>query len=118
MTDQNTTKTVESITLTPAAVIEVKRLIALEKEESLYLRLGVAAGGCSGMSYSMSFDTERTEADLAIDYDGFTVVMEPKSLPHMAGSVLDYQGGMLGGGFVFSNPNAKRTCGCGTSFTC
>lgn len=106
------------VNITESAIAEIKRLAAQEKEEKLYLRLGVAAGGCSGMSYSMGFDTEYTENDVHIDYDGVSVVVDQKAVSYLQGTVLDYKGGMLGGGFAFENPNAKRSCGCGTSFSC
>lgn len=106
------------ITITPEAIAEVKRLAAGEKDEKLYLRLGVAAGGCSGMSYNMAFDTEKDNNDLLFTVDNFDILIDNKALTYLSGTVLDYKGGMLGGGFTFSNPNAKRSCGCGTSFSC
>lgn len=119
MTDTNNQTTEEmTVTITDAAMTEVKRLASEEKEEKLYLRLGVAAGGCSGMSYTMAFDTETDDKDKIFDVHGFDVVVEKRALPYLKGTVLDYKGGMLGGGFQFENPNAKRSCGCGTSFSC
>ena len=106
------------INITPAAIAEVKRLLAQEKEDVLYLRLGVAAGGCSGMSYSMEFDSERGEQDQEFDFDGVRVLVSQKAIGYLGGTTLDYKGGMLGGGFHFDNPNARRSCGCGTSFSC
>ena len=113
---QNTTKPL--IYITPTAIVEVKRLLGLEKEQGLFLRLGVAAGGCSGMSYSMEFDSTAGDQDQTFEYDGLKVVVSQKALPYLGGTTLDYKGGMLGGGFHFENPNARRSCGCGTSFTC
>lgn len=106
------------VTVTPSAIVEVKRLLELEKEDNMYLRLGVDAGGCSGMSYSMTFDTNKTEFDREFVFDGITVLVDFKALRPLAGTILDYQGGLLGGGFQFKNPNAKRSCGCGSSFSC
>ena len=106
------------ITLTPSAIEEIKRLMAEEKEDRIYLRLGVAAGGCSGMSYTMAFDTEQGEFDRQFDFDGVTVLVDLKALMYLAGAILDYNGGLMGGGFSFHNPKAKRSCGCGSSFTC
>ncbi len=114
--DQNNNDTV--VTITDSAITEIKRLATKEKEETLYLRLGVAAGGCSGMSYSMGFDSEMTENDFNISIQDVSVVIDKKAAPFLKGTVLDYKGGMLGGGFAFENPNAKRSCGCGTSFSC
>ena len=108
----------QTVTITPAAIAEIKRLIEQEKAQDIFLRIGVAAGGCSGMSYMMAFDNQLGEHDRQFDFDNLKVVMDSRAMPYLAGSVLDYKGGMLGGGFQFENPNAKRSCGCGSSFTC
>jgi len=119
MSDAKQTNNDKVVTITDSAIDEIKRLASKEKDETLYLRLGVAAGGCSGMSYSMGFDTETTEKDIEVSYDPeVTVIMDKKAVSYLEGTVLDYKGGMLGGGFAFENPNAKRSCGCGTSFSC
>lgn len=110
--------TEQVITITSPAIDEIKRLMAEEKQENLFLRLGVSAGGCSGMSYSMAFDTDKEEFDRVFDFDEIKVLIDLKALMYLAGSILDYQGGLMGGGFTFHNPNAKRSCGCGSSFTC
>lgn len=107
-----------SIVLTRSAVDEVNRLRAEEKDTPPYLRLGVAAGGCSGMSYTMAFDTEKTDTDREFDFYGLKVLVDLKALMYLAGTTLDYKGGLMGGGFNFDNPKAKRSCGCGSSFTC
>lgn len=109
---------IPEITLAEPAIVEINRLMEQEKEESLYLRLGVAAGGCSGMSYTMGFDTERHETDQEYEFGGIKVLVERESIPYLTGTILEYNGGLLGGGFNFSNPNARRSCGCGSSFTC
>ena len=88
-------------------------------EDTLCLRLGVRAGGCSGMSYVMDFMDEADigEKDTVIDYpQGFKAVVDPKSLMFLYGLNLDYSDELIGGGFQFSNPNAEGTCGCGKSF--
>lgn len=113
---QNSTEQI--ITVTPQAVAEAKRLLEQEKDENLFLRLGITSGGCSGMSYNMAFDNNASELDRVFNFDGLTVRVDLKALMYLKGSILDYEGGMLGGGFKFSNPNAKRSCGCGSSFTC
>jgi iron-sulfur cluster assembly protein len=119
MADKTTPVNAEqAIVITPPALDEVKRLMAQEKEESLYLRLGVAAGGCSGMSYTMAFDTQKHEFYREFDFDGVKVPVDLKALMYLAGTILDYKGALMGGGFTFLNPNAKRSCGCGSSFTC
>ena len=114
----NTKNEVDRVVVTKAAVDEVKRLIAQEKDENLYLRIGVAAGGCSGMSYTMAFDTEKQDNDHELTFDGLKVLIENKALSQLNGTTLDFKGGLLGGGFAFSNPNARRSCGCGSSFSC
>lgn len=106
------------INITPTAAAEIARLISEEKDENVFLRLGVAAGGCSGMSYSMEFDSKAGEFDRVFDCEGFKVHVDLKALRYIKDCTLDYKSGMLGGGFHFSNPNAKRSCGCGSSFTC
>ena len=119
MNEQAKTETnTNVVTITDSAAIEIGRLAGQEKEEHLYLRLGVAAGGCSGMSYGMAFDTEKLDDDKELKINNIDVVISEKALPYLQGTVLDYKGGMLGGGFAFENPNAKRSCGCGTSFSC
>ncbi len=119
MTDHtDTTSNSQTVTITESAIAEVKRLMAQEKDEQLYLRLGVAAGGCSGMSYSMAFDTEKSDTDSLSEYDGVRVLIDNRAISYLQGCILDFKGGMLGGGFHFENPNARRSCGCGTSFSC
>lgn len=105
------------VTITEAAADEIKRLRSLEKETPPYLRLGVMAGGCSGMSYSMAFETEKSEVDREFDYFGLRVLVDMKALMYLSGTTLDFKSGLMGGGFNFSNPKAKRSCGCGSSFT-
>lgn len=114
----NTSTEPKSVLVTKGAGDEVKRLMAQEKEPNLFLRLGVAAGGCSGMSYTMAFDTEKQPNDIEFDFDGVKVLVDAKALAQLNGTILEFKGGLLGGGFAFSNPNARRSCGCGTSFSC
>lgn len=103
------------ITLSDSAMREVRRLVAAESERSVGLRLGIRGGGCSGLSYSLEF-TERRDGDTVLSYDGFEVYLDPKSTIYLGGVTLDYQGGLSGKGFVFQNPHATNTCGCGESF--
>ena len=110
------TTTGEFVQITPKASEEVKKLIAAEGNPEIGLRLGVKGGGCSGLSYSLDF-TPREKGDTVIDSDGFNVFMDPKSLIYLKGMQLDFQGGLNGKGFVFQNPNAASTCGCGESFS-
>jgi iron-sulfur cluster assembly protein len=119
MTHQAQTDSQESIiTVTPSAVAEIRRLMAEENQQNLFLRLGVTSGGCSGMSYSMEFDDTVSEFDREFEFDGLKVRVDLKALMYLAGTTLDYKGGLMGGGFQFSNPKAKRSCGCGSSFSC
>ena len=105
------------VTLTPAAVQRVKQLIARKAEPGLALRLGVKGGGCSGLSYVMALDDRTRPGDLVWEVDGVAVWVDPKSARFMAGTTVDYSTkNILDGGFQFHNPNASRTCGCGTSF--
>ncbi|WP_082676761.1 HesB/IscA family protein [Shouchella shacheensis] len=104
------------ITLTDAAVSQIKDMEAEEGEEGLKLRVGVKGGGCSGLSYGMGFDTEKNEDDLEIEVNGLNVLIDGESQPIVKGLVIDYKQNMMGGGFTIDNPNAIASCGCGTSF--
>ena len=104
------------IQITPNAAEEVKKLIEAENKPEIGLRLGVKGGGCSGLSYDLGFSPMK-EADTIMDSYGFKVFMDPKSIIYLKGMQLDYQGGLNGKGFVFQNPNAASTCGCGESFS-
>lgn len=105
------------LTLTGSARREVARLLEQETREGLGLRLGVEGGGCSGLSYTVEF-TLQEPGDNVMDFDeGFRVFIDPKSLLYLKGVELDHQGGVSGKGFVFRNPNAENTCGCGESFS-
>jgi iron-sulfur cluster assembly protein len=85
--------------------------------ENVFLRMGVKGGGCSGMSYSLEFDTEMGPHDKEFEIDGIKVVVDKKSYLYLNGTTLDYVTQGLTGGFTFVNPNAKSSCGCGTSFS-
>lgn len=105
------------ITLTDNAVTEVKRLLKLEKKEGWGLRVGVVGGGCSGLSYTLAFEEEPKKSDTVEDMDGLNVYIDPKSYLFLNGITLDYSTDLLNGGFRFNNPNAARTCSCGSSFS-
>jgi len=81
------------------------------------LRVGVKGGGCSGLSYVMDFDTDINDGDEVVDLEVIKVIINKPSLLYLAGTILDYQGGLNGKGFEWINPNASRTCGCGESFS-
>ncbi|KAK1439413.1 hypothetical protein QVD17_05231 [Tagetes erecta] len=106
-----------AIALTDDALKHLNKMRS-EKNQDLCLRIGVKQGGCSGMSYSMEFESkENTRADdTVMEYDGFVIVCDPKSLLFIFGMQLDFSDALIGGGFSFKNPNATQTCGCGKSF--
>ncbi|WP_144283181.1 HesB/IscA family protein [Chryseobacterium echinoideorum] len=82
-----------------------------------YIRVGVKSGGCSGLEYVLGFDNKKEETDQIFEDNGIKIVVEKKSILYLAGTILEYSGGLNGKGFVFNNPNASRTCGCGESFS-
>ncbi len=106
------------INLTDKATNEVKRLIeAQQLPEETGLRVGVRGGGCSGLSYSLNFDTQQKENDRVFECNGVKVLIDSKSFLYLAGTTLDYTDGLNGSGFTFENPNATQSCGCGSSFS-
>jgi iron-sulfur cluster assembly protein len=82
-----------------------------------FIRVGVEGGGCSGLSYKLEFDNQMKEGDQAFEDKGIKIVVDRKSFLYLVGTELEYSGGLNGKGFVFKNPNASRTCGCGESFS-
>jgi iron-sulfur cluster assembly protein len=102
--------------LTGTAVKQVKHLMEAQDLPNVFLRMGVKGGGCSGLSYSLEFDTEVGPHDKKFDIEGIQVVCDAKSYLYLNGTILDYVTEGLTGGFTFRNPQAKSTCGCGTSF--
>ena len=82
-----------------------------------YIRVGVKSGGCSGLSYDLKFDKEQQEGDKMFEDNGIKIIIDKKSFLYLIGTTLEYSGGLNGTGFVFNNPNANRTCGCGESFS-
>ena len=106
------------ITLTPTALQEVKRLIEKEQKSNRGLRVGVKGGGCSGMSYVLAIDEATPKQyDTVFEQDGIKVVIDAKSHLYLDGTTIDYKTSVMGGGFEFNNPLAKKSCGCGHSFT-
>ncbi len=82
-----------------------------------FVRVGVKSGGCSGLSYELKFDKEQYENDKIFENNNIKIIVDKKSFLYLVGTTLDYSGGLNGAGFVFKNPNANRTCGCGESFS-
>ena len=106
------------ITLTSSAAQEVKRLMEKEQKSNLGLRLGVKGGGCSGLSYVLALEEAAPKPlDSVFEQDGIKLLVDAKSQLYLDGTTVDYKNSLMGGGFEFQNPNAKKSCGCGTSFT-
>jgi len=99
-----------------------KKISVLMTEEGFsatadYVRVGVKSGGCSGLSYELKFDKSQAEGDKLFEDNNVKIVVDKRSVLYLAGTILEYSGGLNGKGFVFNNPNAQRTCGCGESFS-
>lgn len=111
-TDEN-----DNIHITPKAIAEVKKIKEQNDIPADYgLRLGVKGGGCSGLSYTLGFDAQSRDHDLVLTADGVNVFIDAKSMFYLMGVTLDFSDGLMGRGFTFNNPNATKTCGCGSSF--
>ncbi|MDB4986775.1 MAG: Iron-sulfur cluster assembly accessory protein [Myxococcaceae bacterium] len=105
------------IRLTPKAIEMAKKAIERRTQATEGLRLGVRGGGCSGVSYAIEFADKARGRDHVFEFDGLKVIIDPKSLIYLRGSVLDYEVKLMQHGFKFRNPNEKTGCGCGESFT-
>jgi iron-sulfur cluster assembly protein len=105
------------VTLTENAVRRVKEILREKDNPNLLLRVGVRGGGCSGLSYSLNFAEETAQHDTVYEVDGVKVVVDAKSALYLYGTQLDFSNDLTAGGFKFINPNAKRSCGCGESFS-
>ncbi|OIP63211.1 MAG: heme biosynthesis protein HemY [Ignavibacteria bacterium CG2_30_36_16] len=107
----------QEIIITDKASEEVKRIINENKIPDGYgLRVGVKGGGCSGFTYTLGFDAAPRDADTVVELNGIKLFVDGKSLFYLSGTELDFTDGLNGKGFVFNNPNAAKTCGCGDSF--
>jgi iron-sulfur cluster insertion protein len=107
----------EPLLFSDAAAHKVRELIAEENNPNLKLRVYISGGGCSGFQYGFTFDEQRADDDLALVKDGVTLVVDPLSLQYLMGAEIDYAENLHGAQFVIRNPNAKTTCGCGSSFS-
>lgn len=106
-----------TINISENAAKHVRDFTGKNENDPVSLRVGVKGGGCSGLTYDLSVDSDKRPEDKVIDQHGITIMIDKKSYIFLAGTILDYSGGLNGKGFVFQNPNAKTTCGCGTSFS-
>ncbi len=105
------------VTVTENAKNQAIRLMSEEGKDGFFIRVGVEGGGCSGLRYQLTFDNELKEDDKVFEDNNMKVVVDKKSYLYLIGTTLDFSGGLNGKGFIFSNPNAERTCGCGESFS-
>jgi len=107
-----------AITLTERAASKIQRIFAEHKmPEDACLRVGIKGGGCSGFSYTLDVTDKPAADDELFESNGVRVVCDPKSYLYLSGTEIDFEDELLKGGFVFNNPNAKRSCGCGSSFS-
>ena len=105
------------ITVTDSAKKQAIRLMEDDDKNGFFIRVGVEGCGCSGLMYQLTFDNAKKEGDSSFEDNGIEVVVDKKSYIYLMGTILDFSGGLNGKGFVFKNPNADRTCGCGESFS-
>lgn len=105
------------IQVTDTAKKQALHLMKESGDDGSFIRVGVQGGGCSGLMYDLDFDNQEKEDDKSFEDNGVRIVVDKKSFLYLAGTVLDFSGGLNGKGFVFTNPNADRTCGCGESFS-
>ena len=105
------------VQLTPQAAVKVKELIVKRENPTQGLRVGVRGGGCSGFQYFLEFTEGANKGDRELDCHGVKLFVDPKSFLYLMGTEVDFVDNLAGSGFKFNNPNAKRTCGCGESFS-
>jgi iron-sulfur cluster insertion protein len=105
------------LVVTESAARKVKELVEQENNPDLKLRIYIQGGGCSGFQYGFTFDEKVNEDDARIEKYGITVLIDPMSFQYLMGAEIDYQEGLAGAQFVLKNPNARTTCGCGSSFS-
>lgn len=105
------------LAVTESAARKVRELIEHEQNPALKLRVFIQGGGCSGFQYGFTFDEEVNEDDTQVEKDGVTFLIDPMSFQYLVGAEIDYQEGLQGAQFILKNPNARTTCGCGSSFS-
>ena len=105
------------INISDSARDRLLHLLDKKEEENAYVRVGVESGGCSGLSYKLDFDDTKKEEDELIEDNQIKLLINKKSFLYLVGTTLEFSDGLNGKGFVFNNPNASRTCGCGESFS-
>lgn len=107
---------IKMIVLTDKAAEKVKEILKGEEKRGFGLRVGIKGGGCSGFSYSLNFDKANSEIDQVFEDKGVQIIVDSKSFVYLSGTELDFVDTLNGSGFTFNNPNATKTCGCGSSF--
>lgn len=105
------------ITMTERAIQQAKTIMTNQQKENYGLRLGISGGGCSGLSYKMDFEEKPGENDRVVELEGLKLFIDPQAYLYLNNMQIDYHSDMMSSGFTFQNPNAKTTCGCGTSFS-
>tara|TARA_Y100001970_G_C13464948_1_gene476926 strand:+ start:39 stop:398 length:360 start_codon:yes stop_codon:yes gene_type:complete len=116
-TQEGTTSSRDPLVFTESAAKKVKTLIEEENNPKLSLRVFITGGGCSGFQYGFTFDEKVQDGDSEIEKCGVKLLVDPMSIQYLRGAEIDYQEGLEGAQFVIKNPNAKTTCGCGSSFS-
>ncbi|MBX3323574.1 MAG: iron-sulfur cluster insertion protein ErpA [Phycisphaeraceae bacterium] len=106
------------VTLTAKAAAEIRNIVDQQELDpaKVRLRVGIKGGGCSGFSYVLDLTEQQKDSDEAFEQHGITLICDPRSLPYLSGTIVDFKDEIMGRGFVFQNPNATTTCGCGSSF--
>ena len=117
MKEKEKVKLIEKIKITKKAATRIKAILDAEKKDGFALRLSVVGGGCSGMNYNIAFDDKRGEFDKVYKSMGVEIYCDLQSWLYLKGTIIDFSDDILSGGFRIDNPNASRTCGCGTSFS-
>ena len=105
------------VTISDSARDRLNYILEKEEKKQTYVRVGVESGGCSGLSYKLGFENLKHKDDELIENNGIKLLVNKKSFLYLAGTILEFSDGLNGKGFVFNNPNANRTCGCGESFS-